>query len=357
VQVRHAASEVQTRSGQRPVVSVIIPAFNAQDTIAATLESVLSQTWTGFEVIVVDDGSTDGTAEIVERIARKDHRVRIRRQKNGGVAEARNHGIRESSGEWIAPLDADDIWTPEYLASGVHEAKNAGDPVAVVYSWSTRINLEGLTLPGVCAAAVRGEVFATLLCHNFLGNGSCTLIRRSALEAVGGYDQRLSPTEDWDLYLRLAERYEYVPVQRFLVRYRQKLRSASSDHESMADGQARVLLGMRRRNPRVPEWLCEFSQSNMYIYFARRNRENGDAATMRRWLRRAGEAHWFARMRPDWWWLRAFGGVNTGSRLPVAPSSTRRSLELLAQLIGSTLLHRSLRLVRRFDLPRPAARV
>lgn len=342
-------------------MSVIIPAFDAQDTIAATLESVLCQTWTRFEAIVVDDGSTDRTAEIVEQIARMDKRVQLYRQKNGGVAEARNRAIRESRGKWIAPLDADDIWTPEYLAREMQQAENAGDRVGVVYSWSTRIDIEGLSVPGVSAASVRGRVLSTLVCHNFLGNGSCTLIRRSAIDAVGGYDQRLTPAEDWDLYLRLAERYEFVPVRRFLVKYRQHRRSASSNHESMAAGQARVLLGMQHRNARVPAWLCELSQSNLYIYLARRNREKGDTASMRRWLRRATEAHWLAWMRPDWWWLHAFGGLASGGlKLGAKPtavrSTSRRSLELLPKLIGSTLLHRSLWLVGRLDPPRTAAR-
>ena len=345
----------------RNVVSVIIPAYNAQDTIAATLASVLGQTLTCFEVIVVDDGSTDRTSELVEQIARKDGRVRILRQKNAGVAEARNRGISESAGEWIAPLDADDLWTPDYLERKVQHAQKAGDGVGVVYSWSTRIDVEGLSLPGVSAASVRGKVLSTLLCHNFLGNGSCTLIRKSALESVGGYDRRLSPTEDWDLYLRLAERFEFEPVQQFLVKYRQNALSASRNHKAMAEGQAKMLLDMRNRNSRVPAWLCRYSQSNLYIYFARRNRETGDAAAVKYWLRRATEAHGFAWLRPDWWWLRMFGastggGRKVGSSPSALPSTVRKSLELQSQLIGSTLLHRLLCLLVRFDPPGPVAR-
>lgn len=350
-----AAAAGLERTGD--VVSVIIPAFNAQATIAATLESVLSQIWTDFECIVVDDGSTDQTVEIARRIALKDHRIRICSQQNAGVAEARNRGIRESTGVWIAPLDADDIWAPKYLMRAVQQARRAGDRVGVVYSWSTRIDFEGVPLPGVSAACVRGNVFSTLICHNFLGNGSCTLIRRSALEAVGGYDPQLKCTEDWDLYLRLAERYEFVPVRRFLVRYRQSPHGASTDCESMAKGQAEVLFRIQRGNSAVPAWLCNLSQSNMYIYFARRHGENGDAAKMELWLRRATHAHWFAWVRPDWWWLQRFGGRGKRSTKAPAPSSfVRRSLELLLQLVGSTVLHGLLRLVGRFDTPKTAAR-
>lgn len=268
---------------------MIIPAFNAQCTIAATLESVLSQTWVEFEVIVVDDGSTDHTVEIVEQFRRRDQRVRIYSQENAGVAEARNRGIRESRGGWIAPLDADDVWVAECLEHEVQRALNTSERVGVVYSWSTRIDVTGISVSGVSAASVRGHVFPTLLCHNFLGNGSCTLIRRSAFEAVGGYDPRLTLTEDWDLYLRLAERYEFVPVRRFLVRYRQNPSGLSSDQESMAHGQARILSDIQRRNARVPAWLCDLSQSNLYVYFARRSGERGDGVSMERWLRRAAQ--------------------------------------------------------------------
>ena len=351
-----ATAAAPEHSHDLDLVSVIIPAFNAQDSIAATLESVLCQTWSRFEAIVVDDGSTDRTAEIVEQIARKDNRVRIYHQKNGGVADARNRGIRESAGNWIAPLDADDIWTPEYLESEIRKAQQASDRVAVIYSWSTRIDLEGLTLPGVSASAVRGKVLSTLLCHNFLGNGSCTLIRRSALESVGGYHQRFSPTEDWDLYLRLAEHYEFVPVQRFLVKYRQGPQSASSNQEAMADGQARMLSGMRRRNSSVPTWLCKISQSNLYVYHASRSRECGDVAAMRRWLRRANQAHWFALVRPGWWSLWTFGGLSKGGKPAASRRTLRRSLEVLSKLVGSTVLHSSLRWVGRGDVPRKVAR-
>jgi glycosyltransferase involved in cell wall biosynthesis len=337
--------------GGSPAVSVIIPAFNAQNTILETLTSVLSQTWTDFEAIVVDDGSTDRTAEIAAQIALQDHRVRVCRQKNMGAAEARNRGIRETTGAWIAPLDADDLWTPDCLESLLRQARRATDRVAVVYCWSTRIDLDGLLLPGVSAASIRGPVLSTLICHNFLGNGSCTLIRRSALESVGVYQRSLNPTEDWDLYLRLAERYEFVPVPRFLVQYRQGPHSLSSNDESMAEGQARVLADIRYRNPRVPVWLCELSRSNLYIYFARRNRDRGDVTAMRRWLRRASQAHWFALVRPDCWWLWTFGGLTTGGKPAPSSSSTRRSLELRSQLIGSTLLHLSLRLGVRYGIP------
>jgi glycosyltransferase involved in cell wall biosynthesis len=352
--VRASCVDVEPAIGRRPLVSVIIPAFNAEATISATLASVLKQTWTSFEVIVVDDGSTDRTAEIVEDIARTDIRIRIYRQKNLGAAEARNAGVRESAGEWIAPLDADDLWNPDTLERELRQAQSAGNKVAVIYSWSTTIGVDDLPLGGVSMASLHGRVFSTLLCHNFLGNGSCTLVRRSALESVGGYRQRYSPMEDWDLYLRLAEQYEFVPVKRFLIRYRHSVLSASSNCELMAEAQVRMLADIQRRNPDVPSWLCRFSQSNLYVYFARRNRQRADAAATRRWLWRATGAHWIAAARLDWWWLLACGGWKTGV-MPPADSPAPSLLARTSQLVSSALLHKSLGLLARFNLLRTDA--
>jgi glycosyltransferase involved in cell wall biosynthesis len=97
----------------QPLVSVIIPAYNAENFIAKTLESVLSQTYQNIEVLVVDDGSTDTTAEIVKSFVQKDSRVSLLQQSNAGVAAARNLAIEKSKGEYIAPIDADDIWYPQ----------------------------------------------------------------------------------------------------------------------------------------------------------------------------------------------------------------------------------------------------
>ena len=99
----------------QPLVSVIVPAYNAEAFIGDTLDSIINQTYTNLEVLVVDDGSQDRTPEIVESIAQKDPRVILLRQSNAGVAAARNLAIQKSTGDYIAPIDADDIWYPQKL--------------------------------------------------------------------------------------------------------------------------------------------------------------------------------------------------------------------------------------------------
>ena len=102
--------------GERSLISVVVPAWRAEKTLAATLDSILSQTWRELEVLVVDDASPDGTLALAQSYAAKEPRVRVIAQpENGGVSKARNRGVREARGEWIAFLDSDDLWMPEKL--------------------------------------------------------------------------------------------------------------------------------------------------------------------------------------------------------------------------------------------------
>ncbi len=174
-----------------PLVSVIIPAYNAETFIKKTLESVLAQTYKNLEVLVVDDGSQDRTAEIVERVAQRDRRVILLRQSNAGVAAARNLAIQKSSGEYIAPIDADDVWFPKNLEKQVQCMLKVGPSVGLVYAWSVDIDEEDLTSGEFHASTIKGDVYTTLVCHNFLGNASASLMRRACFEKVGSYNCQL----------------------------------------------------------------------------------------------------------------------------------------------------------------------
>ena len=127
----------------RGLVSVIIPAFNAAEYIRQTLHSVLAQTYQSLEVIVVDDGSEDGTGAIVEEFVEKDARVQLVTQCNAGVGAARNTAIRMARGEYIAPLDADDVWFPEKLEKQVACMEQYGEETGMVYCWSIRVDKDG----------------------------------------------------------------------------------------------------------------------------------------------------------------------------------------------------------------------
>jgi len=209
-----------------PKVSVIIPAYNAAATLPETLAALRSQTWTDWEAIVVDDGSTDQTGEIALQTA--DPRIRVLRQPNGGQAIARNCGLVAARGSLIAFLDADDWWTATALADRVAALED--NPAAVLaYSWTDYVDDDNqLRHPGF-RDRHQGQVFTALLLNNFIENGSNPLIRRSALEQVGGFQTELIPAEDWDLWLRLAGLGEFVLIPEAQVRYRVSDRSSSAN--------------------------------------------------------------------------------------------------------------------------------
>lgn len=230
----HASPEFGSTSIQDDLVTVVTPAFNAEGTIDETLRSARSQTYRNIEIIVVDDGSVDQTAAIVARHALVDSRVRLVQQANGGVARARNRGVREARGGLIAPLDADDLWAPTKIEKQLEALRKAGDQVALVYTLFTVIDAEGTIVYHQAERGIEGRVVPQLCDSNFIGNGSSALMRRSAILEVGGYDTRLRDMraegcEDYLLYFRIAERYEFRVVQEHLTGYRESATSMSSD--------------------------------------------------------------------------------------------------------------------------------
>jgi glycosyltransferase involved in cell wall biosynthesis len=277
---------------QAPLVSVIIPAYNAERFIRQTLDSVLAQTYKNIEILVVDDGSQDQTAAIVKEIANRDSRLILLRQANSGVAAARNLAIQHSKGEFVAPIDADDLWHPENLVKQVKCAIAGGAAVGVVYSWSVYIDEADALLGGVRASTIAGDVFLTLLCHNFIGNASASLIRRCCLETVGGYDpgfraQSAEGCEDWDLYLRLAEKYAFKVATDFLVGYRKLQTSMSHDYTAMAKSYCLALEGAKQRQLQLPDRLIRLSKSNFFMYLAFEADRTGDARNTLVWIGQA----------------------------------------------------------------------
>ncbi len=200
-----------------PVISVVIPAFNAERTIGETLASVLNQTFTDFEVIVIDDGSQDSTLAIVQSIT--DSHLQVFSYPNAGVAASRNRGIFQAVGDFVAFLDADDLWTADKLSDQL-QALQTHPEATIAYSWTDYIDETGQFLrPGMHVTA-NGNVHSRLLLSFFLENGSNFLIKREALLRVGGFDESLIGSEDWDLALRLSVQDAFVAVPRPQVLYR-----------------------------------------------------------------------------------------------------------------------------------------
>jgi glycosyltransferase involved in cell wall biosynthesis len=262
--------------GQSPeLVSVIIPAFNAARNIRQTLDSVRAQTYETFEAIVIDDGSSDGTSAIVEEFAGKDPRFRLIRQENRGVGHARNAGIRNASGQYIAPLDADDLWFPEKLEKQIARMKQCGRETGLVYCWSTFIDQHGGFVDRAYHVTVEGRLRHACVLRNIVENASIPLFRANVFEKVGLYLTRdeqggAQGCEDWDLALRVAEISTIGAVPECLVAYRLTGNSMSADPESMAASFATVMLRARQRNCDLPPATFRWSSGNFYRYLANR---------------------------------------------------------------------------------------
>lgn len=216
-----------------PKISIIIPAYNAITYLPKTMATVLSQTFADFEAIVINDGSSDETEQWVSQIV--DPRVKLISQKNQGLAVARNTGIKNSTGEYIAFLDADDLWKPTKLEKQV-EILERNPQVGLVYTWVTYIDEKGQSTGRVVRPHAEGYVSEKLVERNLVECGSVAMIRSSCLATVGLFDENLSSFnigEDWDMWLRIAAEYPFKVIKEPLVYYRQRLSSASRNWETV----------------------------------------------------------------------------------------------------------------------------
>lgn len=229
-------------SPEPPTISVVVPCFNGVAHVGAALRSVLDQGWPALEVIVVDDGSTDGSAAWIRR---EFPGVTVIEQFNQGVAAARNRGIAAARGEWVAFLDADDVWlpgkltaqmaiasaTPEtrmtYTAWAVWTSDAAGPETGFLHNLHQRAGIETLWI------GPSGWIYPQLLLDCEVWT-STVLMQRSLLEEIGGFDTQLRIGEDYDLWLRASRRTQIIRVPRPLALYRQHpasiTRSAPSEN-------------------------------------------------------------------------------------------------------------------------------
>lgn len=202
-----------------PTVSVIITTFNRERFLGGAIQSVLSQTYRDFELLVLDNASSDGTAAVIAR--RTNPRIHYMRHEPLTIGAARNLGVREARGEYVAFLDDDDEWLPRKLEQQVAVFRRGPESLGLVYGGFTRIDERGVEL-GSHRPALRGRILTELLWQRdaFTGSASNPMMRASALAALGGFDEALPTSEDWELYLRLAERFEVECVPELLLRIR-----------------------------------------------------------------------------------------------------------------------------------------
>ena len=253
------------------MISCLMAAHNASGTIAAAVQSVLEQTRSDLELIVVDDGSTDDTAERVAAIA--DPRIALLHQSRRGPSAARNHALAHARGEYVAVIDADDVWLPQKLELQVQALARRAD-AALAYGWTDFVGEDLQPLHPDGRATVEGQVLAHLLRLNFICCGSNTLIRRAAMVEVGGFDEALEGAEDWELHTRLAARHAFVAVPQVVVRYRRSSHSLSSRFWLMERNFQTAARKIFATVPPELRPLLRFAKASFYRYLLLRTLES-----------------------------------------------------------------------------------
>jgi len=198
-----------------PRVSVVIPAYNAERFLAQAVGSVLGQTYRDLEVIVIDDGSTDATSSVVDSYA---GRIRYQRQANAGVSAARNAGFRLAAGEFVAFLDADDLWEPTKLERQI-ALLDTRPGNGLCFSAFHRVD-GNLRVIQTVPAVDYPDFCQALLLHSCVVTMPTVVMRSELFAASGGFDVRLSQCADWDLWLRLSLRTTFVSLKEPLASYR-----------------------------------------------------------------------------------------------------------------------------------------
>ncbi len=246
-----------------PLISVVIPVYNGEKTIKQTIDSVLNQTFTDFELIIINDGSQDGTLDIVCKI--QDARIKVFSYPNAGVNASRNRGFKLASGEFITFLDDDDLWIPDKLEDQYKALLN-NPQAGVAISWTDWIDESGKIIGRGGYVSWEGDALARMLLNDFVESGSNALIRKQAFIEVGGFDESLTHAEDWDMWLRLAARYHYTTVPKVQILYRIAANSVSSNVVKMEEGSLQVLERAYANAPASIQHLKQVSLANRYKY-------------------------------------------------------------------------------------------
>ena len=223
-------------------VSVVIPCFNQGRFLRDALDSVFAQTLAPGEVVVVDDGSTDLTASVAKAYTG----VKYVRQGNRGLAHARNRGLRETSGELVVMLDADDRLLPDALSVGVAELDARPDH-AFVFGRCERIDAQGRRLPTVAPPPIDGDAYEAFLRHNFVWTPAVAVFRRSVCGPLLRFNPAVGPAADYDLYLRLARHRRVHGHGRLVAEYRLHDTGMSRDPALMLRSTVKVLKAQRRQ--------------------------------------------------------------------------------------------------------------
>jgi hypothetical protein len=256
-----------------PILSVVIPAYNVASYVEAAIDSALGQTFRALEVIVIDDGSTDSTPELLRAIEHRvsDRRLRVIHQENGGLSAARNTGIRLALGRFIGFLDADDVWRPEKAEWHVSVLERHDD-VGLTFSYSEYITEEGQETRQFMMSRVAEPSLHDMIRRNHIGNGSTAVVRRECFEQAGVFAPQLRSCEDYEMWCRIlwqtAYRAQLIPKPLTLYRLRQS--SLSFNATSFVANADAAVARLREQMPQVPEKVFRAGHAEHYRIAARK---------------------------------------------------------------------------------------
>jgi glycosyltransferase involved in cell wall biosynthesis len=289
-----SGSKTAPKTTPKPIVSVIVPTYNIEAYLADTLRSLEAQTLENFEVLIVDDGSTDSSAAIAQAFCNRDQRFKLLQKPNGGLSSARNHGIRHAKSDFIALLDGDDLYHPEKLMT--HIIALESDPqIGVVYSASEIIREDGsVTAISLSGKPILPDILPALLCKNFVGHGSNGIFRRVLWELVGGFDEELRSFEDVDFWLRIAAARStyFFREPRKLCQYRVRPQALSTQIPQMQHYGDRVMLKAVNQSPDRLNPILPQAQAYLYRYLARLALTSGDLPLANQLIDRAWNYNW-----------------------------------------------------------------
>ncbi len=318
-------------------VSVVIPVYGVEKYIAATVQSVLEQTYKNFELLLIDDGSPDRSVEICQQFT--DPRIKIIRQQNRGVSAARNTGIRHAQGKYVAFLDGDDLWLPEKLEKHVAHLENSPN-VGISFSRSAFIDETDKPLNLYQMPKLKEITPAQIFCRNPIGNGSVPVIRQEVFEAIKFqnnassaeqcyFDEQLRHFEDVECWLRIALKtnWQVEGIPEALTLYRVNLQGASTNVNKQLEDLEKVIEKTRSYAPELVNQCANRARAYELRFLARRVVSLRDGASAVKFAHRALATYWRIVLEEP---RRTFLTLAAAYSLWLLPQSLYRQLEDIA---------------------------
>lgn len=213
-----------------PKVSIVIPVFNREVFISLAVKSVLSQTFNNFELIILDDTSTDNTFNIIEKFLSDSRVLAVRHPKNIGITANRNYGLSVARGEYIAMLDSDDIWLDKHKLELQVNTLDTNPSIGIIGTFARRIDATG-KITGNITNNISNDLIKKSMMYKNQFTQSSVLIRKKALDDVGWYNEKIPIWEDYELWLRIGEKYQFRNIPEFLTGYREHEGNISKESE------------------------------------------------------------------------------------------------------------------------------